>query len=322
MFDKPKNGNKEHKDQEKKPLSERAQQASGLPARNSGANGNSAVTQTQAPPAHLAEYAAEAGAGTSQAAEDNLVPLIYVLTYQSPQCDRRDGKYVEGAEPGDLWLRNAPEGLEIAKTSDPEFSGLLVQPCYFWTDWGQWLPRDEGGGGGAGFAGRHPNKKVNGINTPDMPGAKQDHEDRNHWTTADGVHDLVETRNYAVFVYVGGRAIRYIIPFASTGHTVAKGWMTKINDKIINEGPNRGKPYPSYAHLYHLSTEPRSNKEGKWFGVVVKDAVWASAEQAAEGKKFNRLMTAGELRAESPEEQQSSQGTGGAAASAEAEKHI
>src|SRR6202035_3091033 len=58
------------------------------------------------PPAALADrMKADAGRGVSTAQEDNQVPLIYVLQPLSPQVDKRSEQYVEGAEPGDLWLR-------------------------------------------------------------------------------------------------------------------------------------------------------------------------------------------------------------------------
>jgi hypothetical protein len=248
-----------------------------------------AIVASAAPPAHLAEYTDQAGAGTSQAAEDNLVPLIYVLQSNSPQVDRRSPAYVEGAEPGDIWLRNAPKGLEIVKGEE----GALVQPCYFYRDVGEWIPRDDGGG----FVGRH-----NVVKAADIQGAKQDPDDKNHWLTADGTHDLVETRNHAVLVYAGGRALPYLIPLSSTGHSVSRGWMMKMNDKTITDGPNRGRPYPSYAHLYRLTTEQRKNNEGTWFALVVEDEVWASAEQAAAGRKLHDQFKSGEKVAEAPVE--------------------
>jgi hypothetical protein len=265
-------------------ISERAMEAGGnLPKPAEGA----------APPAHLAQYAAEdAGKGTSQAAEDNLVPLVYVLQPMSPQVDRRDAAYVEGAEPGDIWLRNAPPGHELVKGN----VGILAQPCYFYKDVSEWVPRDDGGGKGNGFVGRHAVDRAALV-----PGAVQDPEDPNHWTSAGGDHDLVETRNHVMLVHVPGRALRYLLPLSSTGHSVSRAWMSKMNDKVVQDGDAKGKPYPSYAYLYRLTTEQRSNAQGKWFSLVAEDERWATPDEYLSGRRLNELFAAGELRAEAPE---------------------
>ena len=49
----------------------------------------------------------DAGLGVSFKAEDQLLPLIYVLQNGSPVVDKRGDSYVPGAEPGHFWLRNA-----------------------------------------------------------------------------------------------------------------------------------------------------------------------------------------------------------------------
>src|SRR5215475_3414815 len=81
-----------------------------------------------------------AGMGTSHAADDNLVPLVYILQKQSPQVERQDTRHIKGAEAGDIWLRNSPK--EIVKGGE----GILFQPCYFTINWIEWVPRERGGG--------------------------------------------------------------------------------------------------------------------------------------------------------------------------------
>ena len=270
-----------------KPISERAQEASGnLPVPQASA----------APPADLMEFAAEQGGrGVSTAADDNLVPLIYVLHYSSPQVDRRDNAYIEGAEPGDIWLRGAPLGMEIIKPHD----GLLVQPCYFYKDVGEWRPRQEGGGGGQGFICRHPEEAAK-----DVAGAVEDPDDKNHWTiTRNGeVHDLVETRNHAVLVYhPSGRVMPYLIPLSSTGHGVSRAWMSQINGQIIQQGSKKGEPWDSFARLYVLRTEPRANKLGKWFSFTTEEGPWCDREKYLMGRKLHEQFARGEKRAEAPE---------------------
>lgn len=323
-------------------ISERAKLASGqatLPA----------VTENFSPPDHLAEFAErDAGQGVSTSMDDNLVPLVYVLQPLSPQCDRRSPQYVEGAEAGDIWLRNAPPGHEVikanfenAKAAGKTGFGLLAQPCYFYRDVVEWVPRAEGGGGGAGFVARHDVPRAQ-----DVKGAKQGlnrktgKPDPNAWTTADGENDLVETRNHALLLYVGGRALPYLLPLTSTGHSVSRAWMSKMNDKLMDcpvpkDDPDRdakvaawqekmakaGKPtvYPSYAYLYMLTTEQRSNNEGKWFSIVAQDARWATRTEYLAGRRLHEQFKTGEKKAEVPAEEVTASRS---ASSASADAHI
>ena len=271
-----------------KPISERAQESAGnLPA----------VQDHAGPSAALMEFASEqTGRGVSTAADDNLVPLVYCLDAKSPQVDRRDGKYVEGAEAGDIWFRNAPPDLEIVKGT----VGVLVQPCYFYKDVGEWVPRKSGGG----LVCRHPQEKAK-----DVPGAKPGHNREtgearaNIWFTEDGDRDLIETRNHAIIVYFpNGRTMAYLMPLKSTGHSVSRAWMTQINNQIIQEGPKKGTPWDSFARLYHLTTEQRHDNEGnKWFNFVTKEGSWATKEQYLAGRKLCLQFTSGEKKAAADE---------------------
>src|SRR5258708_4431967 len=59
--------------------------------------------------------------GLSKDQADNLIPFIYVLQPLSPQVMKGDAARIEGAEAGDIWLRNGP----VIKGED----GMLFQPC-------------------------------------------------------------------------------------------------------------------------------------------------------------------------------------------------
>ena len=85
------------------------------------------TVQKPALPAALADMMEkDAGKGVSTAQEDNLVPLIYVLQANSPQVNKRDERYIEGAEPGDFWLRNAPQPI-VKGAEGVAIPALLLQ---------------------------------------------------------------------------------------------------------------------------------------------------------------------------------------------------
>lgn len=194
-----------------------------------------------------------AGEGVSTDVSDNMVPLLYVLQTNSPQVNKRDPKYIEGAEPGDIWLRNAP--TPIIKGEE----GLEFIPCYFYKDFGEWISRDEGGG----LVGRYPElpKDAKSIKDPESPGIPK-------WESKAG-NDLIETRNFAGFALTEEDGpLAYLIPMKGASHSVGKGWMTSMNMK---KTPG-GRKAPAFAFKYKLTTTQRKNKKGEWFVLQINDA--------------------------------------------------
>jgi hypothetical protein len=75
----------------------------------------------------------DSGAGVSFKPEDQLLPLIYVLQTGSPAVEKRGDSYVEGANPGDFWLRNA-----IIPIRNGE-EGIIAIPVEMVRTWIEWL---------------------------------------------------------------------------------------------------------------------------------------------------------------------------------------
>lgn len=233
------------------------------------------ATVTSALPAEMMGMMQEdAGKGVSSAAEDNLVPLLYVLQALSPQVDPNSSAHIEGAKAGDLWLRNARDS--IVNGND----GFLFQPCYTWKDWVEWLP-DRGG-----FVGRHDERPAE---------AQPDEKNKNKWRMKDG-NSVVETRYVAGIAHVGNLKMPYIIPFSSTGHTVERGWNTARGTHKLPTG----QPMPAFASLWNLSTVQRSNKKGKWYSIAPSWASYVDKDTYMEGRALHDSLASGQKRAEAP----------------------
>lgn len=236
-------------------------------------------------PAHLRDQmVADAGQGVSSDQADNLVPLIYVLQPLSPQALKRNPKYMEGAEAGMIWLRNASDPLVNGE------EGIDFQPCFFYKDIVEWVPRDDGGG----FVGRHKTMPKDAVQEPDP-------QDENilRWKRPNG-NQLVETRYHVGYVLRNGSSLPFVIPLASTGHTFSKAWMFMMNSQQVG-----GAIPPSYACVYRLITEFKQNKKGEWFGWKVDDGEpprWATEEEYAKGKALHVAFARGEKDIEQPEE--------------------
>jgi hypothetical protein len=243
------------------------------------------LTSVQSAPAFLASSIKEdAGKGVSMAAEDNLVPLIYVLQSNSPQVNKRDPDYVEEAEPGSLWLRSSGMPAINGET------GILFQPCHFSKDFVEWDPASRGR-----FQGRHLKMPADARQIPSEKNPK-----KLIWRRENG-NDVIETRYHIGYVlFEDGRPpMPYVIPFSSTGHTVSRGWMTLMGAKQL---PGAGRA-PSWACVYRLTTRQRTNDAGTWFVISVADAGWVqSAEDYNRGKALHESFERGEKGIEAPQE--------------------
>jgi hypothetical protein len=225
------------------------------------------------------------GGGLSQKMEDNLVPLLVVLTTTSPQVVKKDPKYVEDAEAGDIWLRNDPN--PIVKGSE----GVPVQFCGQYSEWVEWIPRESGGG----IAGRYPIDKK-------PKEAVQDDENPNKWYL--GENDLIDTRNVILNVYHNGLDAPpdgYVMPLKSTGHGVAKGWMTNMNKKKF---PGTNLTPDGWHCIYLMKSQTKTNKKGTWCLPEIHDlredgefVGWATDEQVAYGQAMHDAFAKGEKRA-------------------------
>lgn len=232
--------------------------------------------QTTTPSFLASKIEADAGKGVSTLADDNLVPLIYVLQAQSPQCNKRGPDYVEGAEDGAIWLKNS--GL-AAIAGDV---GILFQPCVFEKNWVEWVPRTAGGG----FAGRHNQKPETAVEKAMDPAQP----DSLSWVLPNG-NIVKETRYHIGIVHLpdGGRR-PYVIPMSGSNHTPSRGFMTMIGSK--QEG---GHTAPSWAALYLLRTKSKTNKKGTWSLWDVSDAGWVQSEDDYDrGAKLHASFTSGE----------------------------
>jgi hypothetical protein len=243
------------------------------------------------PPAHLAGYQSS-GAGVPTDQGDFLIPMARVLDAKSPEVEKRGPNYVQGAEAGDIFIKNGP--IPLIKGDE----GFLFQPVYRDQAIVEWLPRTKGGGGGGGFVARHP---------VDFLSESDDVEQRSHpenkekriWVRKSSGNLLVDTR------YVGGFMIAedapplpLVLPFQSTGHTVAKGWNMKMAQKRIN-----GAPADIWLVYYRVTSQHKSRGDQSWFLFSIADAgednetMWCpTAEDVIRGRQLYDSLNSGARR--------------------------
>ena len=181
----------------------------------------------------------DAGRGASQSSDDKFFPLISIIQKLSPQADRSASEHIDGAEPGDIYLRNFTPPII------PGDEGIVVQPCKMYVEYVEWVPRERGGG----MAGRHLKRPKEAKVSPD--GFKM---------TMPSGNDLKETRVWVVNLVTPDGATPFLIPCASTLNTFARAWNTAITQK---KEPN-GTDSPAWRYLWRLTTKQRKNAKGAW----------------------------------------------------------
>lgn len=203
---------------------------------------------------------ADSGKGVSTAAEDNIIPLIYILQAQSPQALKQKQEYIKGAVAGNIW----PRGTKT--TIDGEETGLPVIPVAFKKWWVEWRP-DRGG-----FAGRHAYDTI--AEDKGRPAGTRWEEDpkapgMGKWITPSG-NQVVETREHAVIAHIDGNWTGAVISMSGSNHTASRAWMGLMKSKKIPDTEDRA---PAFGYVYCLKTIPKSNDKGDWYGWQAEDGM-------------------------------------------------
>ena len=192
--------------------------------------------------ASMFEQDGAAGMGNMES-EDFAMPFLRVLGQLSPEINKRDSKYVEGAEAGMIF------NTVTKQTYDGE-TGLNVIPCGYKREYVEWSDRGEGTSAPVAI---HP--VSSGIIKDTTRGA--DYKDR----LPNGNY-LENTASYFVLTENYEQAL---ITMKSTQLKVSRSWNSMMNT-IKLEGKNGLFTPASYSHVYNLSSVQQSNDKGTWFG--------------------------------------------------------
>lgn len=188
--------------------------------------------------------AGDSGKGVSTAMEDNVVPLVYILQALSPQVQKKKEEYIDGAEAGMIWFRGTKDVVAGEE-------GIPVVPCHFSKSWIEWMPNR------GGFVARHEERPADAVHTADPENPK-----RKFWKRGNG-NIVVETREHVVIVLdVFDRPMPFVIPMSGSGHGSSRAWMTLQNRKVI---PGTDLKAPSFAYIYRMKLQFRTNADGDWF---------------------------------------------------------
>lgn len=246
-------------------------------------------------PKHLQSYKST-GQGLQTSAEDVLIPMARVLDAKSPEVTKGRDQYIRGAEAGDIFIKNGPTPIIKAD------KGFLFQPCLITKGFVEWLPRGKGGGGGGGFVALHKTMPKDMVMKPHPENAKK----LIPVSKATG-NPYVETRYYGGYLIpekgAEGHPMPLVIPFSSSGHSVAKAWNMLTGSKTIG-----GDLADLWLVIYRVKTKGRTRSDQSWFVFDVMDAgdededglpttMWVPTEDYVEaGVKLNKSLGSGQQR--------------------------
>ena len=183
------------------------------------------------------------GGMEQMSSDDFAMPFLRVLSQLSPETNKRDAKYVEGAEPGMIFNTVTKQAYDGEK-------GINVVPCFYKREYVEWQDRGEGTGAPVAI-----HSVESGIIKETTRGG--DWKDR----LPNGNY-LENTASYFVMTEDLQQAL---VTMKATQLKVSRTWNSMMNTLKL-KGKNGLFTPASYSHVYNLSTVQQSNDKGTWFG--------------------------------------------------------
>jgi len=214
--------------------------------------------------------------------EDLALPFLKILGQLSPEVNKRDGKYVEGAEPGKI----------INTVTNALYDTLNVIPVFYKRQYIEW--QDRGTSTGAPVAIHDADSDIISKTT-----RGKDYKDR----LPNGNY-LDNTASHFVLT-VGDNPSTALISMKSTQLKVSRKWNSMMMG-LKMQGKNGLFTPPTYSHIYKLSTTQMSNDKGTWFGWdVSKVGPVEDANLYNTAKTFAESVGKGEVQAKHGTEEKS-----------------
>ena len=194
----------------------------------------------------VASFVDDANSGLENiTSEDLTIPRLKILQALSPEVNKRDGKYVDGASAGDV-INTVTSKLYN------EDNELVVLPVSYKRLFLEWQPRESGGG----LMAQHEDQAILSKTTKNQIG--QDVLDNGNYIQTSANH-------FVLVLNSDGSFDQAMIPMAGTQLKKSRTWNSvmaslkmRSNDKVFTP--------PSFSHKYSMKTVQESNDRGTWFG--------------------------------------------------------
>jgi len=232
-------------------------------------------------PSNMFEGDAAKGLGTI-GQEDLALPFLKILGQLSPEVNKRDGKYVEGAEPGMIFNSVSGDLYDGVK-------GIDVIPCFYKLEYIEW--KDRGEGPGAPVAIYDSSSDIMSKTKPDA----------NYKDRLPNGNYIEKTASHFVIVS-GDSPSTALISMKSTQLKISRKWNSMMSG-IKMKGANGMFTPASFSHIYKLKTTQMQNDKGTWFGWEV-NKVGPVTDKGLydQARSFSESISKGSVKAKHGEE--------------------
>ena len=172
--------------------------------------------------------------------EDITIPRLSIIQANSPQRKKKDEKYIENADEGDVFN---------TVTSQVYKEPLTVIPCAYRKTYVEWIPREKGGGFVAAY-------DIRPSDTTTDPATRK--------SFLKNGNQLVDTAEHFVIIKKDDDSFESaVLTMTSSNLTVSRKWNTLLKMKKINVKGQMIDP-PSFMYEFTLSTVEATNDQGTW----------------------------------------------------------
>ena len=214
--------------------------------------------------------------------EDLALPFLKILGQLSPEVNKRDGKYVEGAEPGMIYNSVSGDLYDGVK-------GIDVIPCFYKLEYIEW--KDRGEGLGAPINIYDSSSDIMSKTKPDA----------NYKDRLPNGNYIEKTASHFVIVS-GDSPSTALISMKSTQLKISRKWNSMMSG-IKMKGANGMFTPASFSHIYKLKTTQMSNDKGTWFGwEVSKVGPVTDKGLYDQAKAFSENISKGSVKAKHGED--------------------
>jgi hypothetical protein len=241
------------------------------------------VTEKKSAPLPSNMFEEDAAKGLGKIGQEDLaLPFLKILGQLSPEVNKRDGKYVEGAEPGMIYNSVSGDLYDGVK-------GIDVIPCFYKLEYIEW--KDRGEGPGAPVAIYDSSSDIMSKTKPDA----------NYKDRLPNGNYIEKTASHFVII-TGDSPSTALIAMKSTQLKISRKWNSMMSG-IKLKGKNGLYTPASFSHIYKLKTTQMSNDKGTWFGwEVSKIGPITDASVYQQAKSFSESISKGAVKAKHGEE--------------------
>ena len=241
------------------------------------------VTEKKSAPLPSNIFEEDAAKGLGKIGQEDLaLPFLKILGQLSPEVNKRDGKYVEGAEPGMIYNSVSGDLYDGVKGTD-------VIPCFYKLEYIEW--KDRGEGPGAPVAIYDSSSDIMSKTKPDA----------NYKDRLPNGNYIEKTASHFVII-TGDSPSTALIAMKSTQLKISRKWNSMMSG-IKLKGKNGLYTPASFSHIYKLKTTQMSNDKGTWFGwEVSKVGPITDASIYQQAKSFSESISKGAVKAKHGEE--------------------